>query len=900
MLSAMHTLPDARRLKRAYLFTLALVTAFAFIAFLTIRAYDGAQANTTSALSLNARERALTQRIAWLALRLRMTLDSSEQQALQQQLRATTDSMQLTHGALLHAFSSVRLFNLPSPAIQGTLFEPTNLDHQARDYIAHANSLLSSANDQFTLNSDDFAFVENYALIDLPNAFDALNDALQVENNAMLAGVTFFELIVLVVIMLTLGAQPFFVLRPLQRRIDDHTRQLDESQKQLDAVLGTVGEAIVTVDSDNRIVRVNQEVSPVWGYASDKLLGEPLETLLAPAHRERYSQTGDWRTLGKRQEIEGLRQNGDVFPLEIRFSKVLANGATLYAAAMRDISERKRAEEQIRHQLETIQALYVSSQQLAESLDLSTLAGDITRTCVEEFGASRAWLGRARADGSIQPFAHYPPIEYPPKAIARWDNPDVREGAGPHGIAIRTGEPVVVEDIASEERFLPWRDVSIQHGIRCMAVFPLISRNHAFGVLSMHSTESGFFTAERMGFFQSYAHQAAAALENARLFAEDRRRLEQMQALRNVDTAITSSLDLRVTLNVLLDQIIQHLSVDATAVLLLNAQTQLLEHAAHRGFRYDHIGRTRVRLGKGLAGRAALDRAIVSVPNFHEADDDPQRAPLLAGEGYVSYVAVPLHAKGQVKGVLEIVNRAPLQPDPEWFNFLEALAAQAAIAIDNAALFDGLQRSNLELALAYDDTLQGWSTALELRDRETEGHTVRVTALAVQLARELGLGNDELVQVHHGSLLHDIGKMAVPDYVLLKEGPLDEDEWRIMRRHPAYAFEMLSPIAYLRPALDIPYCHHERLDGTGYPRGLKGEEIPLSARIFAVVDVWDALLSDRPYRKAWSAARARAYLKSLSGAHFDPHIVEVFLQTLDDEACKRNELPLEPLLSLTT
>ncbi len=208
---------------------------------------------------------------------------------------------------------------------------------------------------------------------------------------------------------------------------------------------------------------------------------------------------------------------------------------------------------------------------------------------------------------------------------------------------------------------------------------------------------------------------------------------------------------------------------------------------------------------------------------------------------------------------------------------MEALAGQAAIAIDNATLFDGLQRANVNLVMAYDSTLEGWSSALDLRDQETEGHTRRVTQMTLRLARAMGISDENLVHVRRGALLHDIGKMGIPDSILRKPGPLSDEEWTIMRRHPVYAHELLSPIAYLRPALDIPYCHHERWDGTGYPRGLKSKQIPLAARLFAVVDVYDALSSDRPYRKRWSREQVLTYLRDQSGKHFDPAAVEAFL-----------------------
>lgn len=194
-----------------------------------------------------------------------------------------------------------------------------------------------------------------------------------------------------------------------------------------------------------------------------------------------------------------------------------------------------------------------------------------------------------------------------------------------------------------------------------------------------------------------------------------------------------------------------------------------------------------------------------------------------------------------------------------------------------------IQQAHQKLTQAYDETLAGWARALELRDKETEGHSQRVTEMTVRLACEMGIFGETLIHVRRGALLHDIGKMGVPDHILLKRGPLDDHEWGIMRQHPVYAYQMLSPIAYLRPALAIPYCHHERWDGSGYPRGLQGTEIPLAARIFAVVDVWDALSSDRPYREAWSRQDVVAYLRIHAGHLFDPQIVEKFLKIIEQD-----------------
>jgi HD-GYP domain-containing protein (c-di-GMP phosphodiesterase class II) len=249
--------------------------------------------------------------------------------------------------------------------------------------------------------------------------------------------------------------------------------------------------------------------------------------------------------------------------------------------------------------------------------------------------------------------------------------------------------------------------------------------------------------------------------------------------------------------------------------------------------------------------------------------------------GFVASFNAPVIAKGQVKGVFSLYHRTPLEPDEEWKNFLNTLARQTAIAVDNASLFNDLQHSNQELIRAYDTTLEGWAKALELRDEETEGHSQRVTALSVRLGQAMGITAEALVHLRRGALLHDIGKMSLPDHILFKPGPLKPEEWEIMRQHPALAYNLLASIPFLRPALEIPYCHHEKWDGSGYPRGLKEEEIPLAARIFTIIDVWDALLSDRPYRPAWSEEKVRQYLWQQAGIHFDPRVVEAFFKILD-------------------
>jgi HD-GYP domain-containing protein (c-di-GMP phosphodiesterase class II) len=353
--------------------------------------------------------------------------------------------------------------------------------------------------------------------------------------------------------------------------------------------------------------------------------------------------------------------------------------------------------------------------------------------------------------------------------------------------------------------------------------------------------------------------------------------MQQLSVLRSIDLAIASGLDLNLLLAMLVDQIVELMHVDAVAILLQNPRSNLLEFTSGKGFRSSSLQYTHLRPGEGCAGRVAMERRMLNVPNLKENQMEFGRSPLFRVEDFIAYYGVPLIAKGRVLGVLEIFHRSILQPDADWLNFLNMVAGQAAIAIDNAVLFRELQRSNAELSMAYDATIEGLTRALDLRDKETEEHTRRVSDITVDLAVRLGTEGADLVHVRRGAILHDIGKVAIPDRILFKPGPLTEDEWKIMRQHPGIAVDLLSPVSYLAPALAIPHWHHEKWDGSGYPDQLRGKEIPFSARLFALVDVYDALTSNRSYRGPWSKNETLQYIESQSGRHFDPALVPEFV-----------------------
>lgn len=455
----------------------------------------------------------------------------------------------------------------------------------------------------------------------------------------------------------------------------------------------------------------------------------------------------------------------------------------------------------------------------------------------------------------------------------------VRRGEGIAGLVLQNGKFMITREFQTDASLAKDDRDILPQGIGG-ACIPLHDAENIVGVMFINIRLPRELTTDEVHILNALAEIGGNAIHRMRLLEQSIKQIDRLSSLRTIDLAISNSLDMRIALNTVLEQVVSQLEVDAASVLLMHADTNRLEYAAGRGFRTRAITSTSLRLGEGLAGQAVLEKKIVHAKDLKEDSVEFSRRDLLSDEEFVTYFGVPLTAKGEVKGILEIFNRSPLHVDMDWLDFLDSLSWQTAIAIDNALLFEKIQRSNFDLEMAYNATIEGWSHALDLRDKETEGHTQRVTEATIKLARLMGITDSQIVHMRRGSLLHDIGKMGVPDDILLKPGPLTGDEWEIMQRHPQLAYDLLSPIPYLQPALDIPFCHHEKWDGTGYPRGLKGEQIPLAARIFAIADVWDALTSDRPYRQAWPHLKAIDYIHENSGMHFDPQIVGIFLNEI--------------------
>ena len=361
---------------------------------------------------------------------------------------------------------------------------------------------------------------------------------------------------------------------------------------------------------------------------------------------------------------------------------------------------------------------------------------------------------------------------------------------------------------------------------------------------------------------------------------QSRLKQSQLGALMNVGQMVNSSLGLKRVLEEVMDSVISLMRAERGFLMLRDPSGELSVRIA-RGIAQVDLDEEEFVVSRTVVRRVAETGQPVLTTN---AQEDPRFTGQLSIAAYHlrSILCVPLKLKKELIGVIYVDNRAHAGIFQENdLVLISAFADQAAVAIDSARLFEELQESHLELEKAYQATLEGWVRALDLRDKETEGHTQRVTVLTHRLARLMGVEQRALVHITRGALLHDIGKMAIPDSILLKPGQLTEEERALIQKHPVYAYEMLSPIDFLVPAIDIPYCHHEKWDGSGYPRGLSGKEIPFAARIFPIIDVWDALTSDRPYRKALSPDEVRRMIQADSGKHFDPRVVEAFMEMKD-------------------
>ncbi len=663
--------------------------------------------------------------------------------------------------------------------------------------------------------------------------------------------------------------------------------ELSASEDRYQSLFNRIPIGIYRTASDGKIIDANPALRKILGIRNSIDLNEvnAKDFYVEPTIRNGINSQLDSDEIARDFEIQLQRKDGDIIWVEDNVQAIQDTEGNLisYEGTLQDITPRKEAEKQSRLHAEALEKqnlelnrLYRASEALiyGRTPEINQLAKSIVEMVLSEFGKSNCSLILIEGDQDGHQLNRIAVAGSYSQEVSRGSLS--LEGRGIVPRAIRTKEIINIPDVSQEPDYVPnWE------AARSEMAIPLKIGDTVIGVIDVQSAAIAAFNPDDERLMSIFAERAALAIENARLNQQTHNRLNRLSALRHIDTAIANTFDIHLTLNILLTEVTQQLRVDAAAVLLYNPALQIFHFGAEQGFRTSALKHTNLRLGRGYAGKAAQERRIIHIKDIRAPRDSLKDSKLLPDENFISYYGVPLIAKGEIQGVLEIFHRSFLEGSAEWLEFLETLAGQAAIAIDNATLFTNLEIANDELIAAYDTTLEGWAKALELRDGETEGHCRRVTDMTLKLAQIVGINGEATIHVRRGALLHDIGKMGVPDSILLKPGPLTNAEWSIMREHPNYAQQFLSGIDFLRPAMAIPYCHHEKWDGTGYPQGLRGEDIPLPARVFSIVDVWDALSSDRPYRKAWEHVRVLDYLQEQAGQHFDPQIVTPFIEILN-------------------
>lgn len=619
----------------------------------------------------------------------------------------------------------------------------------------------------------------------------------------------------------------------LLQREREQRQAAERSESRYRELIDQASDGIAVFDAEGVILKANKALTDMLGVSEEELLGSVVQSWRDEPTRGGLVYEKLVHGASMRVEQQFRRRDGIVIPVEMSIRR-LEDGSV--QSIVRDVSERKRAQQEL--------------------LDEKIFSDSVINSLPGVFYLYDENLRFLRWNRNLSTVTGYSHADIEAMAPADFFADDQQAGLQ------QAITQVLGEGSTTVEAELLTKD----------------GRRIPYFFSAMRLVQGGSRYVVGTGLDISQQKQAEARVTE--LNSELERRLALLSALHDIDRAITGSVDMGLTLAVVLDKVMSELKVDACGIWVYQKSSQELRRVVSKGLPKLIADEPTVRLGDGPLGRCGLQREMVSLGG-EEMASIRAVAPGLDSR-LEHFLAVPLISKGQLQGVLELLDGSAMELKGDWLEFLQALALQSAIAIDNVTLFEGLERSTEELTLAYDATIEGWARALDLRDHETEGHSRRVTELTVRLARHMGVPEVELAHMRRGALLHDIGKLGVPDAILMKPAELSDSERQSMERHAQLGYELLAPISFLKPAVDIPYAHHESWDGGGYPRGLRGEEIPLSARIFAVADVFDALTSDRPYRSAWTRGRALQYIVDRSGRQFDPEVVSAFVELVDD------------------
>lgn len=469
------------------------------------------------------------------------------------------------------------------------------------------------------------------------------------------------------------------------------------------------------------------------------------------------------------------------------------------------------------------------------------------RICVEQGGVSQAWIAHVNENNFVGWITHWPrqPILYPfPRDLV--------------DKVIKFGEPATFQD---------------HHELISGGIFPLFHKGQVIGLIGMLSNQTDYFTPRIITWMD-----VLTKIISESFFQKESPDSAHRLAEHSICSILQSSMDVVDPLPGVLELLSGVVQADALTVLSYKQSPQRFDLLSTYGLDPRVTAKLKLYFETGFGVGTAEQRKTIWIEDLQGSHLSPSAMSPLAEDGYRSYLALPLIGHNDFLGILEVLWRTPQRITSWNLDFLERMAEQLSFAMERSAIVKDLRHHNKQLASTYNAMIEGLSRALELRDLETEGHTRRVSILMMRFVEHMKISPDQWDAIRQGALLHDIGKLGIPDAILLKPGSLTKPERQVMQQHAVYGYNILAPITGQRPVLDIALYHHERWDGSGYPYGLKGEQIPLTARLFAVVDVFDALTSDRPYRSAWSHTQAIEYLKEQAGQQFDPQVVALFLQ----------------------
>lgn len=702
-----------------------------------------------------------------------------------------------------------------------------------------------------------------------------LNSLLPVESQVNMTGlgsVSGHILILIVGWVVGYAADLNRELRRVQQGWERDKLELARNELQFRSIFDHSNDAIFLLDAQGNHVIANLSASRLLGYEPAELSKLSFREIVEPTEIDKSKWRISDLIAGKEfplYERTFVHKDGTRIPVEVNASLIRdeAEKPLYILSIVRDISARK----QRLLELETIAATNHAVRLTSTKEEVLTVIAQHSMR-----------LNRADAVmiSLIQEETRHIVVEL---ATGEWqDGVGARYSAGNSitETVVQTGESYILNDTSSnvDERIAYPELITRLNSVACV---PLrVHEGKIIGVVWMGRQQH--IDENDTHLLTIIADIAGSAIHRTALFEERQEDLTKLASLHNIDLALASSTDMEWTAKIAIEELLKVLPIQAAAVFRLDDTSQRLRLIRDVGVYEGAIKHVEYAPAAGIAWQVVSQGSIVQLDLSRQSPGSEALKLNKQQRSYRTYLGVPLVMKGEVKGVLEVYYAYLADPDEKAVEFIKAVAHQLSLAIDNFSLLESLRRSNTELQSAYDTTLEGWAQALDLRDHETQGHSIRVTELAVVLAEAACLSGPSIRYVRQGALLHDIGKLGIPDHILLKPGALTDEEWEVMRQHPVYAYNILSTIPFLLPAIEIPYCHHEKYDGSGYPRGLSGKQIPISARIFAIVDVWDALTSDRPYRKAWSKEDALEYIREQKGKHFDPELTDIFLGIVGD------------------